>query len=61
MFKRLVKFANGKFGIRYGLFFHTFQDFKHLGYRWPEGSKFYLDCMTDEETARAFFKYEVVE
>jgi len=53
--KRLVKFANGKFGIRYGWLCHEFQDFHHPGFRWSINSQFMPDCMTDEETARRFF------
>ena len=53
--KKLIKFNNGKWGIRYGLFFHRFQDFRNLNFRWGIGSVWFEDCQTDEETARNFF------
>lgn len=51
---RLVKFSNGKFGIRFGWIFHTYQDFKDTDYRWSKGHRFFKDCMRDEDTVRQF-------
>ena len=52
---RLVKFNDGSFGVRYGLFFHTYQDFKNLDCAWPIGHKHMVDCRTTMEKASAFF------
>ena len=53
--KRIVAFADGTFGIRYGLFFHTYQDFVSQPFRWFGFSKNMIDCKTDYDTAYNFF------
>lgn len=52
---KLVKFKDGTFGIRYGLIFHEYQDFKDMSYQWPAKHRHMIDCKTTEDEARKFF------
>lgn len=42
----IVKFANGKYGIRKTSLFgmHTYLDFRETRYWWPLGSQFMASC-----------------
>jgi len=54
---KLVKFKNGKWGLRKGSFIwgYSFRDFKNGGFWWSQESQHFRDCMTDEDTARDYF------
>ena len=57
---KLVKFSNGKFGVRRGNWFtgYRYKDLYRYGnrYWWDKKSKFFRDCMSSEESARKFFE-----
>lgn len=53
---KLVKFSNGKWGVRYGFFFHEYQDFQRENHTWRKGGRFFPCCMADEATAREWFE-----
>jgi hypothetical protein len=44
---KVVQFANGKYGIRRGWFFHEYRDFVHA-FWWPLDSKYIHDCMSED-------------
>jgi len=52
---RLVKFPNGKYGIRYGWFQYEYLDFKNTAFKWNKSSDYFDDCMVDEDKARYVF------
>ncbi len=53
---KLVKFSNGKYGIRRGLIFHEYLDFR-WGRWFSKDSPFFKQCEIDEKTARFAFSY----
>lgn len=67
---KLIKFPNGKYGVRKGFIFYEYFDFTPSCsglwwlWFWKEGSLF-EECMTDENTAREkyllFSHDEVIE
>lgn len=58
---KLVKFSNGKYGIRRGIFDKEYLDFsfrtEHKRLWWPRCSGYFKDCMTSEEIARKEFEF----
>lgn len=63
---KLVKFGNGKYGIRKGWFFHSYLDLSCGRFWWYKGSRYFSDCQCDEYIARKAFnalmqKDEVIE
>lgn len=64
---RLVRFENGKYGVRTHWFFGWhFMDLKCRGFSWKIGSEFFPDCMASQEAAEAAFRlarlpYEIIE
>lgn len=68
IFKRkLVKFNNGRYGIRsYWFFGWFFVDLVTNGFNWAPGSMFFSDCQGSREKVesilnRGKIKYELVE
>lgn len=63
--RKLVRFANGKWGVRYGWVWHTWRDFQCPQYTWSTGSEFFRDCQTGNEAlARNYMtggRYEEVQ
>lgn len=60
----LVKFENGKFGVRVGRWpFYKFLDLRDKSFRWAPDSGHFCDCMGDEETARTrlYLPYKVIK
>lgn len=53
--KRIVKFSDGTYGIRYGFIFHKYQDFKDPRFTWFSGSLWINHCKTTYEEALKFF------
>lgn len=43
--KTIVKFGDGSYGIRKGIFFYTYLDLKNGRYWWSRSSAFFTDCM----------------
>ena len=63
---KLVKFGDGKFGLRKGcwLFGYRFQDFLNPYFSWTMKNLHFSDCKTTEEHARSFLNnstYKVVK
>jgi hypothetical protein len=64
--KRIVKFENGKYGIRTGfwLFGYRYIDLKKRPFNWKINSGFIDDCQSDLKTVRKFLykpRYKVIE
>lgn len=64
--KRLVKFENGKYGVRVGnrLFGYKWLDIKNPGYRWSMGHEYFKDCQGSLEQVQRVFnpmKYEIIK
>ena len=62
---RLVKFENGKYGIRVGSWFngYTFKDLVSLDHTWEIGSKYFKDCLGSYEDCEKILnklKYKVI-
>ena len=57
---KLVKFSNGKFGVRRGNWFfgYEYKDLSGDGgsYWFDKRSIYFRDCMSSEESARKFFE-----
>lgn len=60
---KLVRFHNGKYGIRtYWFFGWHFLDLVSEGYHWRRCDKFFSHCQADKETAmQKSSDYEIVE
>jgi hypothetical protein len=62
---RLVKFSNGKYGVRKCWFFGWyFKDLTNPSYFWRMNSKWFGDCMGSEDEARKELEkltYEVIK
>jgi hypothetical protein len=54
---KLVKFKNGKYGVRRGVFSYSFADFKG-GFWWSGRNyiKYINDCQSTEEGARTYIE-----
>lgn len=51
MFYKLVKFHNGLYGVRKGIFSHKYLDLYHPQFWWRKDSKWIGDCQGTLETA----------
>lgn len=52
---KLVKFSNGKFGVRRGWIFYEYFDLKDTQYWWEKSSRHFPYCMVDIDIARHAF------
>ena len=56
---KLVKFSDGKYGVRKGFIFHRYADFFTVGFWWSPGSQYMRDCRT-ADYERAVTMYEAL-
>lgn len=47
--QHLVRFSNGKYGVRKWLFIWWYKDLKLKGLWWSKGSDYFSDCMSIEK------------
>lgn len=57
MSKTIVKFGNGKYAIRCGVFFYNYVDLKNNSYRWRKGSYYFKDCVGTLKEVEEVFGY----
>jgi len=56
---KLVKFSDGKYGVRKGFILHKYVDFYTTGFWWSSSSQFMRDCRT-ADYERAMTMYEAL-
>jgi hypothetical protein len=59
MSKTIVRFENGKYAIRCGVFFYNYVDLKSTEYRWKKSDAYFKDCvgtLKEVEEAFGYFK-----
>ena len=52
---KIVKFTNGKYGVRTGLIFKKYIDLVCGSYQWGRGGQHFLDCQGTREQAEEVY------